>query len=165
MKRCSKCGIEKNESEFHSSKNHKDGLYPSCKECRRNDWRAYYKENANLIGDKTKAYREKHSEEIHEYQRSWRDEYSNFLFSLKTPCVKCGESRRYVIDFHHISPDEKSFNISGLNRNRDLVAAEVKKCVSLCRNCHAEFHYIYGTKPEKPVESLTEYLGRNPYEI
>jgi hypothetical protein len=29
----------------------------------------------------------------------------------------------------------------------------------LCRNCHKEFHYFYGTKPKKPVESLSEYLG------
>lgn len=39
MKRCTKCGIEKNESEFSPNNRHKDGLQSRCKLCR-NDY--YY---------------------------------------------------------------------------------------------------------------------------
>jgi len=34
MKKCYKCGIEKDESEFHKNKHSKDGLYYICKKCR-----------------------------------------------------------------------------------------------------------------------------------
>jgi hypothetical protein len=34
MKKCSKCGIEKDESEFHKDKSRKNGLQPQCKKCR-----------------------------------------------------------------------------------------------------------------------------------
>jgi len=33
MKKCSKCGIEKEENEFSKDKNRKDGLFPVCKQC------------------------------------------------------------------------------------------------------------------------------------
>jgi len=33
MKRCTKCGIEKDENEFHRDITHTDGLRPYCKQC------------------------------------------------------------------------------------------------------------------------------------
>jgi DNA-binding PadR family transcriptional regulator len=50
MKVCSKCGIEKDESEFYKDKNTKDGLFAFCKDCQKsylknkrdnNDYRLY----------------------------------------------------------------------------------------------------------------------------
>ena len=118
-----------------------------------------------------RQYREANRERLRannrEYQEKRRFEQKEQLYELKTPCAKCGENRAYVIDFHHINPDEKRFNIStrATHYSVNTVKEEVKKCVCLCRNCHIEFHYLYGNKPKKPVEDLTEYLGRNPYEI
>ena len=102
-----------------------------------------------------------------EYQEKRRIVQKAQLYELKTPCAKCGESRPYVIDFHHINPNEKRFNIStrATHYSVNTVREEVKKCVCLCRNCHIEFHHFYGNKPKSPVESLSKYLGRNPYEI
>ena len=86
--------------------------------------------------------------------------------AMKHPCVKCGESRPYVIDFHHIDPKDKKFNVGKAKTySQQTLLKEISKCVCLCRNCHQEFHHFYGNNPDKPVESLTEYLGRNPYEI
>lgn len=78
---------------------------------------------------------------------------------LKHPCEKCGENRMYLIQFHHIDPSTKLFDVThggGKNRN---ISEEVKKCVCLCSNCHDEFHYFYGKVPKYPKESLEEYLG------
>lgn len=121
--------------------------------------------------DYQRQYREANRERLNannrKYQEKLRFERKEQLYELKTPCAKCGEKRAYVLDFHHINPDDKRFNIStrATHYSVDAVIEEVKKCVCLCRNCHIEFHYLYGNKPKLPVESLTEYLGRNPYEI
>lgn len=45
-------------------------------------------------------------------------------------------------------------------RERSLKATieEVEKCVCLCRNCHAEFHFLYGQDAAEPELEL--YAGR-----
>lgn len=50
-----------------------------------------------------------------------------------------------MIDLHHINPRTKSFGIS--RGVRDIISArvfkaELKKCVPLCRNHHADFHHL-----------------------
>lgn len=41
MKKCTKCGLQKDESEFYAKKTGRDGLTARCKECIRNDVAAY----------------------------------------------------------------------------------------------------------------------------
>lgn len=43
-----------------------------------------------------------------------------------------------VFDFHHLNPNEKSFNLSNSSttRARSAYAEEAKKCIMLCANCH-----------------------------
>lgn len=60
-------------------------------------------------------------------------------------CAKCGESRGYVLDYHHINPAEKARDIARMTSNKyalDKVYEEIKKCICLCSNCHREFHYF-----------------------
>lgn len=56
-------------------------------------------------------------------------------------CALCGY-KKYVgaLDFHHKNPKLKSFSLSvkGLCYSWDSVLAEAKKCIVLCKNCHAE---------------------------
>ena len=80
--------------------------------------------------------------------------------SLKTCCTKCGQNRKYVIDFHHIDPSLKKFDVSkgSTGRSKNSILEEINKCVCLCRNCHTEFHYLYGNIPKNPIDSLNEYL-------
>lgn len=56
-------------------------------------------------------------------------------------CVLCGYSK-YVgaLHFHHRNPDEKDFTLSRGIRSWQQVQEELKKCVLLCGNCHAEVH-------------------------
>ena len=59
-------------------------------------------------------------------------------------CSICGYDKcKEVLDFHHINPNEKEFSIS---RKRDSkiekIKLELDKCILLCRNCHAELHYL-----------------------
>jgi len=70
VKDCSKCKIEKDESEFGKCKNVKSGLYPSCKECRKK----YRIDNSSFIKEKNHLY---YSEVKHtdEYKSKSRDYY------------------------------------------------------------------------------------------
>lgn len=58
-------------------------------------------------------------------------------------CTKCGYSKSVAaLHFHH--KKEKSFGISasGFTRGIDILRKEIKKCVLLCANCHAEEHSV-----------------------
>lgn len=137
---CSKCKIEKDESEFYSNKRMPDGLDYYCKECR------------NGCNHTTK-------EELGTYESG-----QMFIESLKTECCKCGEDRPWVIQFHHVNPSDKLFNVaSSPFRSRSAIWKEVGKCVCLCSNCHDEFHHFFGKQPANPVEALDEYLTDERY--
>lgn len=57
-------------------------------------------------------------------------------------CWLCNESDLVALDFHHINPDNKSFNISGngLCKSKAKRYAELSKCALLCANCHRKVH-------------------------
>ena len=65
----------------------------------------------------------------------------NFVENKKIyGCKKCGEKRVYVLDFHHISPEEKINDIAHMIKSSsiDNLEKEINKCVLLCANCHRE---------------------------
>jgi transposase-like protein len=56
-------------------------------------------------------------------------------------CTLCGYDRcRAALQFHHLDPSTKLFEVSGRGVTRSLERAreEARKCVLLCANCHAE---------------------------
>jgi transposase-like protein len=56
-------------------------------------------------------------------------------------CQICGYDRCIAaLEFHHVVPAEKSFELSrrGVARSLEKARAEARKCVLLCANCHAE---------------------------
>ncbi len=56
-------------------------------------------------------------------------------------CEICGYDKcEGALQFHHINPDEKEFQISDKDILEDLFK-EVDKCQLLCANCHIEKHY------------------------
>lgn len=166
MKLCKKCGQEKDESNFRKNRSTKDGLEPWCNVCRRAYEVEYRRKNKELVAERTKNWRNKTKDARKQYNKNYVQLKREFLSSLKTPCAKCGDGRLYIIDFHHVNPHEKEINLAqNCSATNERLLREVKKCVCLCRNCHQEFHHFYGLLPKMPVEDLTEYLGRSPYEI
>ena len=119
MKKCSVCGITKDESEFYVRNKNKNGsvnLRNECKSCHSNGEMERY------------------------YQKQ------KFIDSKKTPCAKCGEKRIRCISFHHIDPSKKEFTIGKIRKsNLDKFIQEIDKCICLCLNCHHDFHYLNET--------------------
>ena len=58
-------------------------------------------------------------------------------------CKECNYKNPVSLEFHHINPDIKKYNIPQilhLSWNNPKLSAELRKCVILCANCHNEVH-------------------------
>lgn len=58
-------------------------------------------------------------------------------------CYYCGYNKcAEALEFHHIDPEEKSFNISDRNIKLNWIdfKKELDKCILVCSNCHREIH-------------------------
>lgn len=125
---CSKCGRELPLTEYHKNGFDRDG---------NQKYRGYCKECANNL--ERERYRKKKA----------------FINSQKIQCAKCGETRFYVLDYHHNDPEKKDFTIGkALKGSFSLIQQEIDKCTVLCANCHREFHYL---EKEKGI-TLKDYL-------
>ena len=89
-------------------------------------------------------------------------ENKNIIQELKASqgCMKCGDTRGYVLDYHHVDPLTKKEGIARMVSNHytslnQETLDEIKKCVILCANCHREWHYLKEKQPELTFE---EYL-------
>lgn len=123
---CNSCGQNKPESDFYFSNGKLSQKV--CKSCVcKNEKEKYHLKQEKLI----------------EFKKS-------------KPCIKCGCSKHYLIDFHHINPKEKDYAISENSHAKfETLLKEIEKCVPLCANCHREFHYL---EREQGI-TLNEYLN------
>lgn len=56
-------------------------------------------------------------------------------------CIKCGQTHPLTLEFHH--EKEKEYDVSRLiihGKRWSVIQKEIKQCVLVCRNCHAELH-------------------------
>jgi len=68
LKRCSKCKMEKELTEFNIHKNHKDGLRSECKDCRNGYCRQRVKNNPEKIKQINRRYRINHVNKLKQYR-------------------------------------------------------------------------------------------------
>lgn len=110
--------------------------------------------------DKSKGTRRSECKFCHSsFMKQKYQEKQQAVEELKSQCAcaKCGDSRSYVLDYHHIDPSIKEANVARMLSNRSNIEAinqEIDKCIVLCANCHREFHYFH----KKNNISLQEYL-------
>lgn len=109
---CSKCKIQKNKSEFYFRKSGK--IFPSCKECN--------------ISDRKRWDTHKNSKKL-------------FVEYKGGKCIICGYSLCYsALDFHHLDPKSKDFQIGQKTSLTNDVKKELDKCILVCCRCHREIH-------------------------
>jgi predicted HNH restriction endonuclease len=137
MKQCSQCKEEKEESSFY--RNAKHGYFPYCKACAKIKYaKAHYEDNKDLYKGRSK-----------QNNLNYRNKFIKYKSTLS--CNVCGESRYWCIDFHHVKPDEKIDTICNIVRlnSSERLEQELKKCIPLCKNCHADLHH----RERKPSSS------------
>lgn len=62
-------------------------------------------------------------------------------YKLKHPCVSCGECEPKYLEFHHIDPSTKEYEVSRMAGFPDeLILREINKCEIRCVDCHIEHH-------------------------
>jgi len=85
--------------------------------------------------------REKTINRVKAVNRRNKEKWNKFKSTLS--CIVCGFSHPAVIDFHHIDPETKTDNVHVLVQRGRYAAAyeELKKCATLCANCHRIHHY------------------------
>ena len=134
-KKCTQCGKILPITEFHWRNKAKGQRRSECKYCHNKHMNQKNAENRATIQNLKK----------------------------ETVCQKCGESRWYLLDYHHIDPTTKKNTVARLTIHSSLENAleEIDKCIPLCSNCHREFHYF---EKEKNI-SLLEYLNLTPLEL
>lgn len=72
-----------------------------------------------------------------------------FLDYKGSQCTQCGYNKcNAALEFHHLDPNEKEFELGGFNKSSVLktgltkeVKEELDKCTVLCANCHREVHF------------------------
>jgi thiol-disulfide isomerase/thioredoxin len=149
MKKCSKCQVEKNLSEFASNKSQYDGYQNYCKPCKKTSDKKWYDSNPKIWKAKNKSKSEKRKNLLEELKKE-----------LGGKCDKCGENRKHVLDFHHIDKSKKlteistSLRMGSWEEDENIAREEIKKCVLLCSNCHRDFHHLERIKGT----TTTEYL-------
>jgi hypothetical protein len=116
MKICSKCNKEKNNDEFYTQNDRKNGA-SLCKSCF----------NQYCI-------------------QRWIQRKIDAIVYKGSECQDCKiqyPNEPYVIfDFHHSNPKEKEFNWNKLRlKSWKTIVKELDKCVLLCSNCHRKRHY------------------------
>lgn len=56
-------------------------------------------------------------------------------------CIKCNYNKcNAALEFHHLDPNEKDFDISNFSYSFDRLKKEADKCILVCSNCHREIH-------------------------
>lgn len=130
-KLCPRCGLVKESDEFYVKRT-ENGLFAYCKTCSK--------------------------ERVVEIQRNLKIQAVEYKGGA---CCLCGYNLCVAaMDFHHINPQDKDFNIStlkGVTLN-DKVRRELDKCVLLCSRCHREVEDGFTKLPENlrlvPTEGL-----------
>ena len=88
---------------------------------------------------------------LYKYQRQrWADRKIRAITLFGGKCSVCSYCKNFAaLDFHHADPSTKDFMWTTMKlRPWQDVVNELKKCVLLCRNCHAEYHYPQWNNPQ-----------------
>lgn len=141
MKTCSKCRIEKTESDFTRDKSRPSGLSIYCRSCESQKGKRRYE---FMTPEQRDHYNEMCRRRYHgEYTKEKSPEKlsPSDIRAIKSSrgCLVCGESDHFSLDFHHVG--EKTAGIGyGKNMPKSSLLLEISKCVVLCANCHRKLH-------------------------
>ena len=129
MKICSKCGEDKELSEFGIKNKEKEQYQSYCKSCARDYGRSHYSSNSDRYKARSKINRPTYVARNKAY----------ILEHLRNnPCVDCGESDIEVLQFDHKEMlNKRGGRIANyLSNSTEVLAKEIAKCDIRCANCH-----------------------------
>lgn len=104
-------------------------LQPNCKTCHNKVTKEWYKQNKTSHLANTK-------QDI----KNKRDVLSKWKSA--NGCALCGETHPRCLEFHHIDPKGKDFQLGNSFSRVGItkLVEEIRKCILLCANCHRKVH-------------------------
>lgn len=155
-KTCSICNVAKPHTgdNFYRNRSQYDGYHPECKDCSKlkdkQSNRNFYLTNRHHVINRVHARRS----QIIEFVRQQK---------IGKSC-SCGEDDARILEYHHIDPSTKSFNIGSIKKlgpSLQRVIAEIAKCTLLCPNCHRKMDNSYIIKRTTPARKLIAEVKLN----
>lgn len=142
---CSKCKRELPLDNFRWKIKSENKKHSQCKECQSASDKKRYRESK----ERREAVRERAN-----FQKQSNIEYVEFR--KECGCQKCGEKRKFALDFHHIDPSIKIDTIAHMIKSASInnLEKEINKCIVLCVICHREFHML----EKKKGITIEQYL-------
>ena len=130
VKTCPRCCRTLDLGEFNWKNRAKGKPQSYCKVCSREYVRDHYNRNRAYYVRKAMALNPVR-------HRATADRVLAYL--RDHPCVGCGESDPVVLDFDHIVPSLKRWNVANMIKDGWgwlTIEAEIAKCAVRCANCH-----------------------------
>lgn len=138
MKLCTTCNTLKPIDQFNKKGT---SLQAKCKTCNSEYLKAHYINNKKSYFKRN----DKHKAGIIQW-------FKELKLTLK--CLLCSEDESACLDFHHLDPTSKEFDVSkmpGYGISKKSILKEISKCIVLCANCHRKLHAgIITLKPSSP---------------
>jgi len=147
-KTCTACKLLKPLEEFHLVARNKNRRRNQCKLCvKSGDASRYHRTKSENLA-RAKAWREANPDRKKALARvSDSKAYTKHMLRVTTVktaagclsgcCGWVGALESQDLDFHHIVPHAKSYNVSGMTKSSDAAfVEEVNKCTVLCAICH-----------------------------
>ena len=128
MKRCCRCNVVRDTSEFHRAVPRKDGLQPYCRSCKRVIDRDHNRRNPRRNYERTLEYRLRNQKWLYEYLKTKKCEWEGCIVDDPDMLV-----------FDHLDPREKRDHVTTMAHSSwslKSVQEEVAKCRVLCANHH-----------------------------
>lgn len=139
---CGVCLITKPKEDFYYYNPH------TCKKCLIARSTSWIKEHPDNFKASVKKWQKNNREVLNKADRklrkSRRDQLNTLKAELGGRCSICGYNKSlYPLQFHHKNPDTKDFDIMTAETRLSIakIAAELRKCILICRNCHIEIQY------------------------
>ena len=144
MKKCIKCNIEKDESEFYSNKANKDGLNGKCKLCTKEAVSLYREKNLDIVKQKVNNYRKKHLDKASEYSKTWRKENKEYkkqkdkeYCELNKDKLKEKKKKYYFNNIELIREKKKKYRLD----NIDIIREKDREYAKLNKNRRNQRHH------------------------
>lgn len=134
MKKCTTCGETKPVGDFPINKGY---VRNKCKACVAENSRLWRLEHPGYATAYMREYFKKNYEQMKARMHAKRAEIAEW--KRARGCTVCGESEPWVLDMHHLDPEEKEAN-PAQSATLKTFLKEADKCVLLCSNCHRKVH-------------------------
>lgn len=109
------------------------------------------KQNKTHINSKIISLTFTQKKRIKRQQKEQEKNHAKFLKKIvyadkeSKGCFVCGEGFPYALSYHHLNPEEKSFDIGTEVRKgkigKKILYKEILKCICLCLNCHTKLNH------------------------